>query len=218
MWRDKNMKERLLKKVFVTAGFFLISGVALHAADSAMPDNRPGRRNSGRASRFGNGMMNNRVIVEAQIAHADPQKYAELEKIREQYEKDMAALAEKNGIKLPASLDDNFRKLWKAEPEKFTAIALEIKNSPREGMKKLFALAREAGIKFGPERSFGRRQNNDAGEHSYMPRNFNRPDLSALRRNYPAEMKKYDELRKTDPAGARKILLELIENTRKQNK
>ncbi len=219
------MKNKLFEISVLAAGIVFMQGGVLCAAESTgITNDRPSWRNSdrradGQRSNQRRNMMVSRVIVEAQIAHADPQKYAELEKIRIQYEKDMAALAEKHGIKLPESRDDNFRKLWKANPEKFVEICVEIKNSPREGMRKLFALAKESGIKFGMERKsrrFDRNGNNN--ENSSMQRKFNRPDMSALRRNYPEEMKKYDDLRRNDPAAGRKFLIELIEKNRKQNK
>ena len=219
------MKKNLLKISFLVAGITFIQGIALFAAENNnFPNERSSgwhgnRRNSGQRGGQRRNMMVSRVIVEAQISHADPQKYAELEKARLQYEKDMAALAEKHGIKLPESREDNLRKLWKANPEKFVEICVEIKNSPREGMRKLFELAKESGIKFGmarDQRRFDRNGNNN--ENSSMPRKFNRPDMSALRRNYPEEMKKYDDLRRKDPTAGRKFLIELIEKDRKQNK
>jgi hypothetical protein len=45
-------------------------------------------------------------------------------------------------------------------------------------------------------------------------RNFNRPDLGALRRKYPEKMREYDELRRRDPAAARNMLLQIIEEDR----
>lgn len=219
------MKKNLLKISFLVAGITFIQGIALFAAENNnFPNERSSgqngnRRNSGQRGGQRRNMMVSRVIVEAQISHADPQKYAELEKVRSQYEKDMAALAETHGIKLPESREDNLRKLWKANPEKFVEICVEIKNSPREGMRKLFELAKESGIKFGmarDQRRFDRHGNNN--ENSYMQRKFNRPDMSALRRNYPEEMKKYDDLRRKDPTAGRKFLIELIEKDRKQNK
>lgn len=155
-------------------------------------------------------MMQNQVFVEAEIAKACPEEFAELEKLREQYEAKLAELAKKAGVTLPESRDASMRKLRRNHPEEFLKVVELMKKSPREGFAALSELAKKDGIDlFGGFRRGNRGEN--AGRPT-APDNVRRaaPDIVALRRKYPEKMREYDSLRVKDYKKAREILIQII--------
>lgn len=214
-----------MKRIVFT--LVLVSGLSVFAAenDGGRGGFQRGSRGEGQRAERGfrggfqrggqnrNMMMRNQFFVEVEIAKKFPAEYAEVDKLREEYEAKLAELAKKAEVQLPESRDSAFRKLHKAYPAEFAAAVEKMKSSPREGFMALNELAKKAGIDlFGAMRG-----GNRPGGHGQMrpeapagSREFKRPDMAALRRNYPEEMKKYDELRRTDAAKARELLVEII--------
>ncbi|MBE6365769.1 MAG: hypothetical protein E7053_08505 [Lentisphaerae bacterium] len=188
---------------------------------------RGGRGNHGQTGgRGGFGMMQNGFFAELELARRFPDEYAEVEALRERYEAALAALAAKGGVTLPESRDAAFRRLRKADPAAFDAAVELMKTSPQQGMAQLMELARRHNIELFPGRpgggqrpgvsgapGSGQRPGGAApgGNASASRRNFNRPDMAALRRKYPERMREYDALRRRDPAAAREMLLQIIE-------
>ncbi len=220
---------------------FLMGGMVCFGADGDETSVPPGRgrgagaygqhgNSGGRGGRGGNGgspgggMMQNRFFVELELARRFPAEYAEVEALRERYEAALAALAAKGEVTLPESRDEAYRKLRKADPAAFDAAVALMKTSPREGMAQLMELARRHNIELFGGRPGGQRPavpgaSGSSGHSPAAPaaapsRNFNRPDMGALRRKYPEKMREYDALRRRDPAAARNMLLQIIEEDR----
>ena len=153
------------------------------------------------------------MLVEWELARKYPEEYAKIEKMREEYENALAALAEKDGVKLPESRDKAFRNLRKIDPAGFDAAMEKMKTSPREGFGALMTLAQKHGISLFGNFGGNRRQGGDDSAPAAPEmgkRSFDRPDLPALRRKYPEKMKEYDALRRKDPEKARELLLDII--------
>ena len=149
-----------------------------------------------------------------------PQRKASARQIRarrgrEAYEAKLAELAKKSDVKLPVSRDAAYRKLLKDYPTEFAAAAEKMKTSPREGFAALMELAKKAGVELFPARGNAPGRRNGARAENSAPRNFNRPDLPALRKKYPEKMKEYDSLRSKDPAKARELLMQIIQQDKK---
>ncbi|MBO7327943.1 MAG: hypothetical protein J6W00_04135 [Lentisphaeria bacterium] len=162
-----------------------------------------------------NAMMRNRIFAEAEIAEKFPAEYAEVDKLRVEYEAKLAELAKKASVELPESRDEVFRKIRKEYPAEFAAAVKKMKTSPRDGFGELMSLAKKAGVEFfgGMRGGFSR----GGGNRPAAPvsgRSFNRPDLSELRKKYPEKMKQYDELRSKDAGKARQLLLQIIQEAK----
>lgn len=159
-------------------------------------------------------MQNNSMFVEWELSRKYPEEYAKIEKMREDYENALSALAEKGGVKLPESRDKAFRELRKIDQAGFDAAMEKMKTSPREGFSALMTLAQKHGVTLLGGFGGNRRQRGGDDPAASAPemgkRSFDRPDLPALRRKYPAKMKEYDALRRKDPAKAKELLLEII--------
>ncbi|MBE6355484.1 MAG: hypothetical protein E7058_00045 [Lentisphaerae bacterium] len=167
--------------------------------------------NRGNRGNRGSGMRS-AVFAEVEIAKKFPEKYAEVDALREKYEAELAELAKKSGVELPRSMESKMRQIRKADPAAFDAAVEKMKTSPREGMQLLNAAAAKAGVTLFP--SFGGRDRGGIRAEQQPPapqRMSKTPSLSKLRKKYPEQMKKYDALRSKDPAGAKKMLLEIIE-------
>jgi hypothetical protein len=213
-----------MKKVFFVFLFFV--GMVAFAAENdgnTRGFERGGRRgwnggqgrgqNRGQGGRGGS-MMRGQLFSEIEIAKKFPAEYAEIDKLRTEYEAKLAELAKKAEVELPVSMESNMRKLYKAYPAEFTAAAEKMKSSPREGFAELAKLAEKAGITlFGGMRGGAPapRMGGAPAAPAAGGRNFTRPDLPALRKKYPEKMKEYDSMRKTDPAKARQLLMQVIE-------
>lgn len=173
-----------------------------------------GQRSGASGGNRGGMMQNNSMLVEWELARKYPEEYAKIEKMREDYENALSALAEKGGVKLPESRDKAFRELRKIDQAGFDAAMEKLKTSPREGFSALMTLAQKHGITLLGGFGGNRRQRGGDDPAASAPemgkRSFDRPDLPALRRKYPAKMKEYDALRRKDPAKARELLLEII--------
>lgn len=200
----------------------LLAGVLSFLTFALMGDETPGgnrqwrgREGGSREGSRGGMMQNNAMFAEWELARKYPDEYAKIEAMREQYENALAALAEKGGVKLPESRDKAFRQLRKLDQAGFDAAMEKMKTSPRDGFAALMALAQKHGVSLFGGMGGNRRQGRDAGNNAVAApemgsRTFDRPDLPALRRKYPEQMKEYDALRRKDPAKARALLLEII--------
>ncbi|MBQ4328825.1 MAG: hypothetical protein IJC27_03780 [Lentisphaeria bacterium] len=211
-----------MKKVLFV--FLLFAGMVAFSAENngnSRGFERGGRRGwnggQGRGQNRGPGgrggmMMRGQIFSEIEIAKKFPAEYAEIDKLRTEYEAKLAELAKKAEVELPVSMESNMRKVYNAYPAEFTAAVEKMKSSPREGFAELSKLAEKAGVTlFGGMRG---RTPGMGGAQAAPPasgRTFSRPDLPALRKKYPEKMKEYDALRKTDPAKARQMLLQIIE-------
>lgn len=162
--------------------------------------------------------MQSQVFAEAEIAEKFPAEFAEVEAMREKYEAALAELAKKSEVTLPESRDNLYRKLRKNHQSEFLTAVRKMKESPREGMAMLMALAEKDGVELfrmtgGVSRVKGT-QTPSVAPGSMSNRNISTPDLGALRRKYPDKMREYDALRRKNPAAAREILMKIIETDR----
>lgn len=177
---------------------------------------RGGMPRGGMMQRGGGMMQRNQLVIEAEIAKKYPGEFAKVEALREKYEAELSALAARAGVQIPETMESKMRRIRKNHPAEFAAAMEKMKNSPREGMGELTALGKKDGIElFGGRGGF--RGGMGADRSAPGSRNVG-PDISALRRKYPEEMKKYDALRGSDPAAARKMLLDLMEKDRGDGK
>lgn len=158
------------------------------------------------------GGMNSSLFAEIAIAEKYPEEYAKINAMREKYEAELAALAQKAGVELPRSMESRMRQLRKVDPAAFDAAVKTMKTSPREGMQLLNELAQKNGITLFSMRGGRPGQPNPVGAAPAVPAAANyRPNLGKLRQKYPEKMKEYDTLRKSDAGKAKKLLLEIIE-------
>ncbi|MBR7130946.1 MAG: hypothetical protein IKC82_03025 [Lentisphaeria bacterium] len=193
----------------------------VYSADhgSAIQRGRFGERRDFRQNRSGgNMMMRNQIFVEMQIAQKFPDEYAKVDALRKEYEGKLAELAKKASVELPASRDAAFRKLREADQKAFDAAAAKMNVSPREAMGELMALAKKHNIELFNRSGFRQGSGFRKPAAQESARVFARPDMAKLRKKYPAEMKKYDELRQTDRNKAREMLLQIIESDKSGKK
>lgn len=205
-----------MKRAFFV--FLLFFGVICFAAENNGFNG--GRKGFDRSNRGGNRMggnrnmmMRNRVFIEAEIAEKFPAEYAEVDKLRVEYELKLAELAKKASVELPESRDNVYRKLRNEYPEEFAAAVKKMKTSPRDGFSALMELAKKADVEL-----FGGMRGGSAprmgGNQPVAPvsgRSFNRPDMAVLRKKYPEKMKEYYELRSKDAGKAKELLLKIIQ-------
>ena len=124
-------------------------------------------------------------------------------------------LAKKAEITIPASLETNLLKLRTADTAAYTATLKEIKENPRN-FNKLLELAKKHNIELFPARRMPMRDGRNV-EAPNRSRDNMRPNFNKLRKDYPEEMKKYNELRSSDPAKARAFLQDLIKRSQEAN-
>ena len=87
----------------------------------------------------------------------------------------------------------------------------------RQAMVELQQLAEKAGVRLGGFRNSGNNRGRQSGDGNGMaPRNISMPNMGELRRKYPEQMRKYDELRRTDRKAAEQMLREIIKQHRKE--
>jgi len=149
-----------------------------------------------------------RFVKEAEIRAKLPAEMAELEKAKAELDAKYKALAAKAGVEIAETTEDKMRKLRAADTAAFDAAVAKWKSDRRAAMKELNDLAAVHKIELFPlRRRAGEREG--AG---FMQKDFrrSRPNIGALRRKYPEEMKKYDALRGEDPKAAREFLMELM--------
>lgn len=181
-----------------------------------------GRRN-GRGDRgFGSQMMRMnpfaRFKAEEEIRQKFPKELEEAQKQLIEAEKKIAELAKKAKVDLPESYEGKLRQLQAKQPAEFGKLVAE--ENPRKAMAGIRELAKANGIEFGgmnaPRRG-GRPEFGREGAREDAPRRSGRVDMNKLRRMYPEEMAKLDELRKSDPEAFRNGLRELVRKS-KDNK
>ena len=85
----------------------------------------------------------------------------------------------------------------------------------RPSLNELTKLAEENGIDLGMQRPRGGRNMRGENPNAGAPRRRQTVNIGRLRRAYPAEMEKLDELRKTDPAAYRAGIRKLSEQMEK---
>lgn len=177
---------------------------------------RGGNRGGNRGGMRGGMGMNffGRAAAEVAISEKYSAEAAELDKILIETEAKYAALAAKAGVELPSGIDNNLRRLRIAAPAEFAKIMQEFNNDRRAGFTKLNALAEKHGIQLF---QMNRRAGGAAPkveDQSKQLRTIGRPNMSMLRRKYPAEMQEYEKLRRENPQKAKDFLEQLITRDR----
>ena len=221
----------MIKRMLAALLALGIAGGALAAENEETPfrGGRPGMdMRGGRGGRggfgggrggFGMGMarMNPlaRFKAEEEIAQKFPKELAEARKQLIEAEKKIAELAKKAKVELPDSYEGKLRQLQDKKPEEFSKLVNE--ENPRKAMTGMFELAKASGIEFaGMNFRRGDRPGREGGMREGGKKDDSRrrgPDINRLRRMYPEEMKKLEELRTNDPEAFRKGLRELMEKS-----
>jgi len=220
-----------MKKFFLILCCAGMLSTVVYADDNPVPQQRRMRRGQNGGRRGQNGgqrgqrgqrgnigqMMFARILAEEKIAAAAPEKYAALEAAREKYEAELEALAKETGVTLPQDRDSALRKIRKKFPAEFAAIMKKVDTDFRQAMVELQQLAEKAGVRLGGFRNSGNNRGRQSGDGNGMaPRNISMPNMGELRRKYPEQMRKYDELRRTDRKAAEQMLREIIKQHRKE--
>ena len=151
-----------------------------------------------------------RINKESAIRAKFPAEMAELEKAKAELDAKYKALAVKAGVEIAETYEDKMRKLRAADAAAFDAAVAKFGEDRRVAMKELRELAVKHNIELFPaRRKEGEKESSAAPVQQEFRRS--RPNLGALRRKYPEEMKKYEELREKDRKAARTFLMELME-------
>lgn len=227
----------MLKRFFALLLAVGLSG-ALFAADADLNSDGKGRRSrNGRQTRergsrrgrrggqqgFG-GSMFARFKAEEEIKNKFPKEYAEAEKQLFEAEAKLRELAKKAKVDLPETTASKLRVLKHKQPGDFSRIISE--QDGRKAFGDMMKLAGENGVELMPQGMRGRhpgmrgeREDGPRGsemrEGGERQRRSGRVDFNKLRKLYPEEMKKLDELRRSDPEAFRKGLRELNDKMKK---
>ena len=156
--------------------------------------------------------MAERVLAFETLREKFPQETAELDKAILASEAKYAELAKKAEITIPASLETNLLKLRAADAAAYTETIKAIKENPRQNFSKLTALAKKHNIDLFPARRMPMRDGRNV-EAPNRTRESARPNFSKLRKDFPEEMKQYDELKSSDKAKAQQLLKDLIKRS-----
>ena len=204
----------------------LCGAAALNAEDPAPPHGgeRPFPR-EGRGGRGGRGRMFDparmpiirRLVAEAQLKAQAPEEYAAAIRAQDAAAKAWRAAAAKAKVTLPEDSADQLQLVREKAPAEYEELLKLAVSDPRAALAKWREAAEKAGVKMqGPRGGFpgGPGRGGDREAPAPGGRQVSRPPIAKLRKAYPAEMAKFDELRESDPAKARELLRDL---TRKWN-
>ena len=169
------------------------------------------------------------LAADAKLRERFPEEFNAVIRELNAAEDKLNKLAERGGVKYPPNFTSQLRRLRDKAPEKFSAIERRAADDPREAMRELFELAREQGVDLAMPMMRGGRGGRggfpgrggfggDRPEEPPAPRKLSTPPLRKLRENFPAEMKRYEELRQEDPAAAAKLLRELADRLNTKDK
>ena len=156
--------------------------------------------------------MAERVLAFETLREKFPQETAELDKAILASEAKYAELAKKAEITIPASLETNLLKLRTADTAAYTAAIKAIKENPLQNFTKLTELAKKHNIELFPARRMPMRDGRNV-EAPNRSRDGMMPNLKKLRKDFPEEMKQYDELKSSDKAKAQQLLKDLIKRS-----
>lgn len=187
---------------------------------------RGGRGEGFGGGRGGFGMMGSpRAEAEKRIKAKFPKEYEEIVKAREQAEENLQALAKKADVKLPLTQEAQMKKMAEIR-EKYKTEFEEIRKmrqtDPQGAMERTAEIFKREGIEM-PRMGMGRfGAPNEGRKAPQQARRGNaRQDMQKkmelLRKAYPEEMKKLDELRKEDPAQFRNELRKLSKRYDSEN-
>ena len=172
---------------------------------------RNGGFNRGGFNRGFNGMRQDpRTEAEKKLKELYPAEYAEVQKLRDDAEKKLQELAKKANITLPAppkSMSERMDELKKKYPKEMAEFEELQKTDRRAAFAKLRTLMEKEGMTFGPQ---GR------NPEAKMRENPNRK-LKEIRKKYPEEWKKIQNVRKSDPGKARTMTRELMQKYDKES-
>jgi len=170
------------------------------------------RRNGGNGKGGRSVEMAAAIKTASAIKERFPQEYASLNKDLTAVEDKYETLAVKVGADINAvtPMDRNLRRLEAKKPAEFDAAARLMKENMREGMIRLRELAEQEGIVLNMGRRGSMGGSGDAPAFSSSQTRVNPARrMKMIREKYPEEMKKFDELRRTDPVKAQELLREL---------
>lgn len=174
-----------------------------------------------RPDRMGPMMNGGRAQAEAELQKKAPEKFAELVKEREALEAKFQALAKANDVKLPMTQEARAAKIaeFNKKHEKELAEIRQEMRTDREGaMKKLRALYEQEGLEMMP--MFGMRERTekpDSKENAGPRENPQARMREEIKKAYPEEFAKLEELRKKDPAAFRDAFRKLAAKYRAEH-
>ncbi len=197
----------------------IISGCFVFAQDAKAA---PQRRERGpRTERMRPPHRNDqRENVEAKLKEKYPKEFAEIDKLRNEAETKLQALAKKAGVQLPLNPETMRKKMTEIRakyPKEFEEIDKLRKTDPRAAREKMQEIYRKEGIEF-PAMPDRRHDRFGANPNQPYPRRGNPMEkLQQIRAAYPAEMKKLDELRRNDPGRYREEMRKLAERYEREH-
>lgn len=197
----------------------IISGCFVFAQDAKAA---PQRRERGpRTERMRPSHRNDqRENVEAKLKEKYPKEFAEIDKLRNEAETKLQALAKKAGVQLPLNPETMRKKMTEIRakyPKEFEEIDKLRKTDPRAAREKMQEIYRKEGIEF-PAMPDRRHDRFGANPNQPSPRRGNPMEkLQQIRAAYPAEMKKLDELRRNDPGRYREEMRKLAERYEREH-
>ena len=196
--------NKVLSVSMIMAFIFAITSVFAQERGDGMRRRNGGFNRGGFNRGFNGGMRQNpRAEAEKKLKELYPAEFAEIQKLRDDAEKKLQALAKKANITLPAppkSMSERMEELKKKYPKEMAEYEELQKTDRRAAFAKLRTLLEKEGVSFGPQ---GRNQ--QAG----MRDNPNKK-LREAQKKYPEEWKKIREIRKSDPGKARTLTRELL--------
>ena len=176
----------------------------------------------------GRGGMNplGQFAAESEISAKFPEEYAKVSAELSAAEGKMVKLAERAGVEYRVSFVTQLRELRAKAPDRFAEVERLAKESPMEAMRELMKLARDENVKLsmpfgrggrgpGGGDRHGRGGDRQAGELRKVQAP---PPMGKLREVFPEDMKRYESLRDSDPQAAERLLRELVERLRAQDK
>lgn len=195
----------------------IISGCFVFAQDE---NPAPQRRERGpRTERMRPQHRNDpRETAEAKLKEKYPAEYAEIEKLRDEAETKLQALAKKAGVQLPFNPETMRKKMTAVRakyPKEFEEIDKLRKTDPRAAREKMQEIYRKEGIEFPAMQD---RRHDRFGANQPSPRRGNpMVKIQQIRAAYPEEMKKLDELRRDDPGRYREEMRKLAERYEREH-
>lgn len=208
----------MMKKIFQLSLIALLSfSMSTMFAQGRGPGRGEGMRrggeNRGFQGRFNRGFHQPpRAEAEKKLKERYPAEFAEIQKLRDEAEKKLQALAKKANVTLPAppkSMSERMDELKKKYPKEMAEYESLMKTDRRAAFAKLRTIMQKEG--------FGNGRDGDRNAPSRMRNNPTR-NLRAAAKKYPEDWKKIQETRRNDPAKAREMTKDLLQKYEKEGR
>ena len=164
-----------------------------------------------------------RTEAEARIKEKFPKEFAEIDKQRENAEEQLQALAKKADVKLPLTQEAMMKKMatirekYKKEFEEINKMRQTDPQGARERTAEIF---KQEGIEMPPMMPMMRGGQRPGGDREPPQARRGNPmqKIAEIRKAYPEEMQKLEEIRREDPARYRQELKKLADRYEREHK